>query len=178
VADSVVLNNGSWLIIDGAIRKGLFMHLQNTIGLAKSFSRKPRFIFPPSRRAIDVVSLLRNLPCGARSPVFLPEGRAQTTDSPAGSGIASWYVRLREPMIQGDPLHGIVKVDYIVNGEWSKDRDDPLVDRLSRALLAERSVSPYPTNRWATHIYPIFCAETFLKSSLLNPVLMRGLMEA
>jgi len=178
VANSFPHDGQSWLVIDGAIRKRIFMDLRNTIGLAKSFSRKPRFLFPPARRSIDVVALLRYLPCGARSPVFVSSARAQATDSPTGAGIASWYVRLREPSIQGDPLHGIVKVDYVVDGEWSAERDGPAVERLSRALLAERSVSPYPTNRWATHIYPIFCAETFLKSSLLNPVVMRGLMEA
>ena len=178
VAGSIQLDPGTWLIIDGAIRKGLFMSLRHTIGLAKSFSRKPLFVFPPSRRAIDTVALLRGMPVGARSPVFVPSARMQTHDSPAGAGVASWYVRLRSPTVQGDPLHGIVKVDYIVDGEWMPDRDGPLVDRLSRALLSERSVSPYPTPRWATHIYPIFCAETYLKSSLLSPVIMRGLMEA
>jgi hypothetical protein len=178
VASSFELEEGRWLIIDGAIRKGIFMKLRHTIGLAKSFSRKPFFVFPPNRRAIDTVALLRGMPAGARSPVFVPRGRTQTSESVVGGSVASWYVRLREPTLQGDPLHGIVKVDYIVEGEWAPDRDEPTVDRLSRALLAERSVSAYPTPRWATHIYPIYCAETYLKSSLLNPVIMRGLMEA
>jgi hypothetical protein len=71
-----------------------------------------------------------------------------------------------------------VKIDYVVEGEWKSDRDLPIVERLSRALVAERSVSSYPTPRWATHLYPVYCAENYLKASLLNPIVMRGIMEA
>ncbi len=178
VASHLLRNSNDWLIIDGAIRKGIFLGLQNTIGVAKSFSRKPLFVFPPARRPIDVVSLLRGLPVSARTPVFLPKQRVATSEAREGSRIASWYVRLRESMSRGFPLEGIVKVDYILEGEWSPEIDLPIVTRLSRALVAERCVTSYPVPRWATHLYPIYCAENFLKSSLLNPMVMRGLMEA
>jgi len=178
VASNLRRESDDWLVIDGAIRKGIFVDLPRTIGVAKSFSRSPLFVFPPAHRPVDVVSMLRGMPESSRTPVFLPRQKSQTTDAREGQRVASWYVRIRRPQTRGFPLEGIVKIDYVVEGEWKSDRDLPIVERLSRALVAERSVSSYPTPRWATHLYPVYCAENYLKASLLNPIVMRGIMEA
>jgi hypothetical protein len=178
VATTLPRSDSSWLIIDGAIRKSIFLNLSHTIGVAKSFSKKPVFVVPPAQEKRDVVSVLNGLPLGARSLVFMSSAKDDEADEDTSLRIASWYLRLRTSMVAGDPLHGVIKVDYVLPGAWDKARDRPIVDRLSRALLAERSVCPYPEPRWAAHLYPIHCAEIYLKANLLNPVVMRGLMEA
>jgi len=44
-----------------------------------------------------------------------------------------------------------------------------LIDLLSRALVAERSVTPHGQDRrWHAHLYPIFLAERAIKESLVS----------
>lgn len=43
-----------------------------------------------------------------------------------------------------------------------------LIDALSRALVAERSVTPHGQDpRWHAHLYPVFLAERTVKENLL-----------
>ncbi len=51
-----------------------------------------------------------------------------------------------------------------------------VVNEVSKALLAERTVSPYPTPRWHAHIYPIYVAENYIKSNFLSQYYFRGLL--
>jgi len=176
LAHKIKRNDGEWLVLDGAIRKHEFLGLEQTIGLAKSFSRNP--IFRTSERGlIDVVALVSELGEGERTPVFMHE---VATDSESSEGdramkeVAFWYTRLRSGKGLEGPLQGIVKVDYHLNKDRLDSADLELVNTITRALAAERYVSPYPTPRWHAHIYPIFTAENYIKASLLSPLVFRG----
>lgn len=52
-----------------------------------------------------------------------------------------------------------------------------LIDRLSRALVAERTVSPHgKDSRWHAHLYPIYLAEQVIKNGFYsNEVLQAGI---
>ncbi|MGP8069474.1 MAG: hypothetical protein ACLP5V_06255 [Candidatus Bathyarchaeia archaeon] len=170
-------NHEEWLVLDGAIRSRGFLKMRETIGLAKSFSRKPIFRFP-GQGTKDVAALMSGLREGERTAVFKhahePETSATRGHEPLTRDVAFWYLRLRSGKGLEGPLQGIVKVDMFFPGARLGGVECELVDRISRALLAEKYVSPYPTPRWHAHIYPIYVAENFIKSRLLSPLAFRG----
>jgi hypothetical protein len=169
LARSLKREKGEWLILDGAIRRPEFLGLDETIGLAKSFSRNP--VFHISGRFKDVVAMLSGLKEGARTVVFRHSGEGGDS---VRKRVAFWYLRLRSGRGLQGPLQGIVKIDYRSRGDLLEADDIELVNTISRALLAEKYVSPYPTPRWHAHIYPIYVAENYIKSSLFSPLAFRG----
>lgn len=171
LAHQIDRTDGAWLVLDGAIRKHEFLGLKETIGLAKSFSRNPIFR-TKERGIIDVVALVSELREGERTPVFKHESDSE--DSRTVKEVAFWYTRLRSGKALEGPLQGIVKVDYHLENDRLTPGDIELVNIITRALGAERYVSPYPTPRWHAHIYPIYMAENYIKSSLLSPLVFRG----
>jgi len=164
---------GNWLIIDGAIRKAKFLGLKETIGLAKSFSRKPVFSID-GRKPRDVVSLLAGLKEGSRTIVFKHSVQREEAEDPVKRAVAFWYLRLRGGRGLQGPLQGIVKIDFHLPEDLLQKEHFDTVNSISRALMAEKYVSPYPTPRWHAHIYPIFVAENYIKSSMYSPIVFRG----
>jgi hypothetical protein len=171
-AISIPRSNKSWFVVDGAIRQSKFLELQRTIGLAKSFSRKPVFTVS-GRKPRDVVSLVSNLKKGHRTLVFKQKS-PKDDDDKVKKSIAFWYLRLRGGRGLQSPLQGIVKIDLVVKEDYLEDEQRQLVNLISRALLAEKYVSPYPTPRWHAHIYPIYVAENYIKSVMYAPILFRS----
>jgi hypothetical protein len=151
-----------WLVMDGAIRKEEFLPLENTIGLAKSFSRKPFFDLGDDERRLSITSYLARIGVGERSAVFAKD-----------QNVAFWYVRLRNfpPM---EPLGGLVKVDFSLQKQkLSKERTLPeemlqLVDELSAEIYANRTPSIYPYPRWPSFLYPVRIAEQMMRSRYTN----------
>lgn len=89
---------------------------------------------------------MAGLPDAHRTPAFVSsQGRT-----------AFWYVCLRPQGVVDYPLMGVVKVDMpLPPDEQAIDAD--LVTALSRALVAERTVTPYGRDvRWHAHLYPIW----------------------
>ena len=174
LAHRIRRKEGEWLVLDGAIRKHEFLGLKETIGLAKSFSRNPIFR-TRDRGIIDVVALVSELREGQRTAVFkhTPENDSESSGSDWAK-VAFWYMRLRSGKGLEGPLQGVVKIDYHLEEDRLDSADVELVNTISRALAAEKYVSPYPTPRWHAHIYPIFTAENYIKASLLSPLVFRG----
>ena len=162
VAREITRDEDRWLVMDGALRKSEFEQLTYTIGLAKSFSKKPRFRW--RGRILDIVGYLSRLREGERSAVFKigPKGE---------EGLCFWYVRLRErpPM---EPLDGLVKVDYKCEGSELSSNEVELIDELSSEIYALRSPSVYPYPRWPSYIYPIRLAEEFMRPFFINTTLI------
>lgn len=155
VAQSLARNN-DWLVMDGAIRIGEFLNLENTIGLAKSFSRKPTFDLGDGN-PLMITTYLSRVRDGERSAVFKKESEE----------VAFWYVRLRTypPM---EPLGGLVKVDFhLEENELSQDRIR-LINEISAEIYAFRSPSLYPLPRWPSLIYPIRLTELMMRSTFIN----------
>ncbi len=153
IAESLDREN-HWLVMDGAIRKEEFLKLDNTIGLAKSFSRKPVFDLGDGR-PLMITTYLSRVRDGERSAVFKKEK------------VGFWYVRLRTypPM---EPLGGLVKIDFRLDEEELSQETIKLIDEISAEIYALRSPSVYPHPRWPSFIYPIRLAEEIMRSMYIN----------
>ncbi|MHA1834659.1 MAG: DNA double-strand break repair nuclease NurA [Candidatus Baldrarchaeia archaeon] len=164
VAVQLPRNENDWLIMDGAIRKHEFLQLKNTIGLAKSFSRKPIFSLSQNKSPITLSAYMRNIRDGERSAVFIQN----TPVNPVQKGVMFWYIRLRTypPM---EPLGGIVKVDMKAPEEDTLSAEDiKLIDEISAEIYSMRFPSVYPWPRWPNYIYPIRVAEMYMSSTFLS----------
>ena len=164
-----------WLIIDGAIRKKMFLDLQNIIGLAKTFSRLPIFKVDRSL-TLDIVGLLARLKEGERTVIFKQERAESDPEGEVKKRLGFWYLRLRTGKWLENPLQGVVKVEMKIEEDLATSHTIEIVNEISEALLAERTVTPYPTPRWHAHIYPIYVAENYIKSNFLSRYYFRWLL--
>lgn len=159
IAQSLQREEKEWLVMDGAIRKAEFLGLENTIGLAKSFSRKPLFDLG-DENPLMITTYLSRVRDGERSAVFKKEsGETQN--------VAFWYVRIRTypPM---EPLGGLVKIDFRLDEDELSNENLRLIDEISAEVYAFRSPSVYPHPRWPAFIYPIRLTELMMKSTYIN----------
>lgn len=166
------LDENHWLVADGSLR---FSPLQETLsksgqvasvlGVAKSFRRDVRFLYGRGPRGQDLTlyRLLAGLPVEQRTVAFgAPNGK-----------VVFWYVRLREQGRMEYPLMGVVKAELI--NPTGEALPSALIDRLSRALVAERSVTPHGRDRrWHAHLYPIYLAETAVKEAFYSSEVVRA----
>lgn len=160
------LSEDRWLIVDGSL---LFQptlarlsgggQLKPVLGVAKNFRKDPQFVFGRGPRAErrSVYTLLANLQAEHRTAAFSArEGK-----------VVFWYLRLREQTHLDYPLMGVIKAELANPSQEPVSSE--LIDELSRALVAERSVTPHGQDRrWHAHLYPIFLAERAVKESLLS----------
>lgn len=153
-----------WLILDGAVKLGDFISAPYLIGVAKSFSKEPLFYFGPKKSdKRDVTTILAGLPYAHRTVAF----------KAYGGQVAFWYVRMWEQKDVDYPLMGVVKVELPCPDR--KPVPTELVDLLSRALVAERSVCPYGLDRrWHCHLYPIYVAEQTIKNRFFSQQVLMG----
>ena len=163
-------NENTWLILDGAVKfveEDIWSSWGANpflIGVAKSFRKDPMFQFGRrlSQRR-DITSILAGLPHACRTVAF----------SAYGGQVAFWYVRLREQKELDYPLMGVVKVELPC-----PDRNpipSELADLLSRALVAERNVTPYGLDRrWHCSLYPIHIAEQVIKNRFFSREVLMG----
>lgn len=166
-ADRIARSKNEILVVDGDLRKTTFIGIQNTIGLAKSFSLKPVIEVPFNY--IPLPKILRNLKKGQRTCVLIKKDEPQ---------YKFWYIRLRNPEECENYWQGIVKVE--VNLRDLKKPTDSFIDyvsQVSKLIYEERIPSSYPTKRWASHIYPIYVAEKLAKNSLTSPQVFRQLFK-
>jgi hypothetical protein len=165
-----LLQNDSLLVIDGPLRfkemRGRsfdVVQFRNVIGLSKSF--RPSYAVGKGRGRKDIGSIASALDFGERTSTF------KTTEGERAIGM--WYLRIRPPQMMSNPLQGVVKLEcYAIS---PADREDGLdgdrVDVISSHILHERNVTPYGADqRWANHIYPIYMAETYIKSSFVSDI--------
>lgn len=155
---------GEWTILDGGIRKGSFIELPRTIGVAKSFDHMPEFRIRKGNKGIvrkDISSLLSDLRFAHRTVSF----------SAHGGQVAFWYVRIRDQGEVDYPLMGVVKVEMPTPDRQPVPATE--IDRISSALVGERNVTPHGLDkRWHCHIYPIFCAERAIKAAFFSEAVL------
>lgn len=161
-----------WLVADGSLRFTPLpeilsenLGLPPVLGVAKSFRKDVRFVYGRGPRAqeLTLYRLLSGLPDAHRTAAFgAMKGK-----------VVFWYVRLREQGKMEYPLMGVVKAELI--NPTREAVPSELVDRLSRALVAERSVTPHGRDRrWHAHLYPIYLAETAVKGSFFSTEVVRS----
>jgi hypothetical protein len=168
LSDMHLLHSSSLLVKDGPLRykRGRAFDVtqfRNVIGVSKTF--RPSFAVGTGRSKRDVGTITASLDMGERTPVFktLEEDRF----------IGMWYLRIRPRVKMTNPLQGIVKIEcYAIDDrETQNGLDADRVNTISAHLLRERNVTPYGQDtRWASHIYPIFAAESFIKASFLSDI--------
>jgi len=138
------------------------VQLRNVIGLAKTF--RPNMTLGQGRRREDLGNLTKGLDWKERTTVITPN-----KDKPTTHGW--WYLRLRPRNKVYTPLQGIVKLEVFASTE-EKQNDgiaEERADTISSYVLRERNVTPYNADtRWASHIYPVYLAESYLRSSFLS----------
>jgi len=159
-------DENNWLILDGAVKLDDFIKAPLLIGVAKSFRKDPQFRFGKSSIARkDITTLLAGLPYTHRTVAF----------SAHDGQVAFWYVRMREQKEVDYPLMGVVKVEFPRPDRTPVDAD--LADLISRALVAERNVTPYGLDpRWHCHLYPIFLAEQAIKNRFYSRDVLMGMI--
>jgi hypothetical protein len=141
------LREDEWLVLDGSLGKDFYSLSGDgdvrIIGVCKSFSREPRFKLS-RREVVNLYELLRELPFSARTCAF----------SVRSGKVAVWYVRVREQRHLDYPLMGVLKVE--LPNPTGKPVPSEKIDEISRALIAERNVTPHGKDvRWHVHLYPI-----------------------
>lgn len=162
-----VLSDQCWLIADGSLMFEPILRrltsddaqIKPVIGVAKNFRKDPQFVFGRGPRAErrSIYKLLADLQAEHRTAAF----------SAQGGKVVFWYLRLREQKHLDYPLMGVVKVELANPSQEPVPSE--LIDKISRALVAERSVTPHGQDRrWHAHLYPIFLAERAVKESLLS----------
>ena len=154
-----------WLVVDGSLNFSPPISRPNTVGVAKSFSKRSEFTIGRGPRAerFSLYRLLSRLPVAHRTCAFATQsGR---------SGF--WYVRLREQGEVDYPLMGVIKVELLnPSGEAIPSEQ---IDLISRTLVAERHVTPHGQDqRWHVHLYPIYLAEQVIKNGFLSQEVIRN----
>nr|VFK10638.1 MAG: hypothetical protein BECKLPF1236A_GA0070988_1004113 [Candidatus Kentron sp. LPFa]VFK26738.1 MAG: hypothetical protein BECKLPF1236C_GA0070990_1003815 [Candidatus Kentron sp. LPFa] len=147
------------------------IQLRNVIGLAKTF--KPELIVGKGRKRQSLGNLTKGLQWKERTTVIKP--------FPVGNQKAEygwWYLRLRPTDWMYSPLQGVIKIEVFAMG---KEKEEGIsqgrADTLSSYVLAERNATPYKADaRWATHIYPIYLTETYLRASFLSHTRFKSLI--
>lgn len=158
-------NEEAWLMLDGSVKLDDFIKAPYLIGVAKSFRKDPKFRFGQGRAAArrDITSILAGLEFAHRTVAF----------SAHGGKVAFWYVRLRPQEELDYPLMGVVKVELPRPDGTPVEAE--LADLLSRALVAERNVTPYGRDRrWHCHLYPIYLAEQTIKNRFYSQQVLLG----
>jgi hypothetical protein len=162
MAEKVSLEADEHLILDGSLGSEYVEDWKLAraphVGVVKSTWKGMRFEIGRERRRVNLFQLLAELPAGHRTIAF----------SLRGGRLATWFVRLRGPDYLQFPLMGTLRVEVPVTGDGQIATE--VVDNLSGALLAERSVTPYGKDpRWHSHLYPIWLAERAITQNLFMP---------
>jgi hypothetical protein len=158
---------GAWIVVDGGLGKEFKEKAfdRGFVGVVKNFSKDQNFEITSRGQTsrFNLYEMLARLEVNHRTAAF---GRDN-------GHVAFWYVRIREQRHLDYPLMGVVKVE--IPNPRNEMVDSTLIDHLSRALLAERSVSPHGLDvRWHAHFYPIFLAEQVIKTGFYSEEVLRA----
>ncbi len=160
-----------WLVVDGALgNEYIDWDGPPLIGVAKSFRRDTVFHLGtgPRARQLNLYSLLAGLQEGQRTCVF-PRWQGESREGK----IVFWYVRIRPQRGLDYPLMGVVKVE--MPNPTREPVDSDLVDLISGAVIAERSVTPHGRDhRWHAHLYPIYMAERVIKNHFYSQAVLKA----
>lgn len=169
-----LLQSNALLVKDGPLRyknirgRGFdITQFRNAVGLSKTF--RPSFSVGKGRGKKDVGVITASLELGERTPVF------KTLEEDKYIGM--WYMRVRPREKMSNPLQGVLKIEcYAIGEEEEKGLDAQRVNTISAHILRERNVTPFnQDHRWATHLYPIFQAESFIKSNFLSDLRFKAM---
>ncbi|PYP81131.1 MAG: hypothetical protein DMD35_02405 [Gemmatimonadetes bacterium] len=137
------------LFIDGGISGSDTVAVSScTVGVVKSH----RTLYAEGVALQTILGLGRS----ERSSVF-------EVTSPRRTTVASWYLRLRDPMGR-DPMWGLVRVEIARPDPAERHAIGDRADEVSRWILAEASPLALPDARWDKMVYGIRDCEEFLRA--------------
>lgn len=158
---------GAWIAVDGGLGKEFQESYFNRgfVGVIKNFSKEQVFELSSRGRTtrLSLFQLLAKLDVNQRTAAFA-----------RGDGhVVFWYLRIREQRHLEYPLMGVMKIEYPNPSRQMIDSDR--IDYLSRALVAERTVTPHGKDRrWHAHLYPIFLAEQVVKNGFYSDEVLQA----
>lgn len=164
------VHTDGWIMKNGMISFGRFgtcLRFPGLIGIARTFTRIQKLYSADGKLRVqaDISDLLNDLPVDHRTLAFTGYG---------GHSVF-WYIRLYENILMAGSLYGTIKVEIPVLPEQPLTTD--LINKLSGAIIAEKSVSTYGTSSdWHTLLYPMQqakgCTNNMLYSNeTIQPVL-------
>lgn len=158
---------GAYIAIDGGLGKEFKLNKFNRgfVGVIKNFSKDQLFELNSRGKTLrlSLFQLLAALKVNQRTVAFA-----------RGEGhVVFWYLRIREQRHLEYPLMGVMKIEYPNPSRGTVDSG--LIDHLSRALVAERTVTPHGKDqRWHAHLYPIFLAEQVIKNGFYSDEVLQA----
>lgn len=168
-----------WIAIDGTLFTvhGMYSELKelNIIGISKSFEHNPIVYDPNSKseRIGYLFELLTNLQVGFRSQVFklTPDRNIPTRYT------YMWFIRIHTA--RQSPVSGIVKIELPPSGDYEKDElREQTVNAISHTIFRLRYPYLYDNRRGESFLYPIYIAESLIKSKLNSVEKMRGIWQS
>lgn len=144
------------------------------IGISKSFTLNPIVERDNVRERIGyLVGILTNLPVGWRSPVYKLTPEVNRLDK----YTYMWFIRLHNA--RQSPVSGIIKIELPPSDDYL-DSCFRLrtINALSQKLFRLRTPYLYDNRRGESFLYPIYVAETLIKSKLKSVDKLRGIWES
>jgi len=168
MAKQLTVGEDEWLVLDGGLGKEYLDKRPaggRFVGVVKSTYKNLSFSMGSGRRRreVNLYELLAGLQRGSRTAAY----------EILGGKAATWFVRIRGPEGLEFPLMGVLRVEMPKPSGESVSSDD--LDRLSGALLEERSCTPYGADpRWHSHLYPIWLAERAIKGRFVSSEILKA----
>lgn len=164
-----LLNHRNYLIKDGSLeyrqKSGIpFQNYRWVIGLSKSFNPEACMNIhgkPDPGYIADLPVNHRTQAACFSKPEFFGEAR-----------FAVWYIRLRDRKNTRSAFDGVVKAEKLLvthDETASQSVNSDEIDTLSAYILNERYPVCYGNDsRWASHIYPVYLTEQYIKSKYIS----------
>ena len=164
------------LMIDGSLQ--FYENLEqnkeafrNVVGVSKSFKLNDRI--GTGSRAKQVGTLVAHLKPGRRTPA--------RKISHKNLAIGAWYLRLRTPTRNKNAFttEGVVKLEVFPDHATGPQPvlDTDRCNLISSNVLALRHpATPWTDARWASHLYPIYLTEQYVKSRFHRQMTMRAFL--
>ena len=168
-----------WIAIDGTLFtiEGMYSDLKDSkiIGISKSFELDPIVMKGSTPENIGyLIRVLTELPVGWRSPVY----RLTPDINNPGRYTYMWFVRIHEA--RQSPISGVVKVELPPSQRYHKSSDlrKQTVDAISNTIFRLRTPYLYDNRRGESFLYPVYVAESLVKSKLKSVEKIQGIWKS
>ena len=167
-----------WVAIDGTLFEieghAELMKDRKVIGISKSFTLDPIVMKGSTQERMGhLIKTLTNLSVGSRSPVYklVPEKNRHEKYT------YMWFVRIHEA--RQSPVSGIVKLELPPSKYYlNVDLRVQTIDAISHAIFRLRNPYLFDNRRGESFLYPIYVAESVIKSKLTSVERIRGIWES
>lgn len=164
-----------WIALDGTLFSVEEMYSGlKVVGISKSFRHNPRVQKGTTQKRIgNLGRLLIDLEVGWRSPVYKLTPEKGKLDR----YTYMWFIRIHEA--RQSPVSGIVKIELPPSDCYlDDDFRVETVDAISRVIFRLRYPYQYDNRRGESFLYPIYVAESLVKSKLNSVEIIQGIWKS